>query len=444
MKKLSLIIFTTVAIAFTANAAILFYDDYTVTGGGDVNFEYATRQTGTAAPQPYQWANGPCTVTNAGPNAGKLHMDGAPVTSWNAINHNFVESPDFSIEYELTRQPDQTNGWDSISFGKDAVWKTPNGPEYGMGIIFFENGWYQVFDSGTLVGSALYPEHVFTSNATIKIKVVVSQQDFTGGSDAQVALFINDKPCYLQNVGGNGFTYTFANGFTNNFITLLSLSAEANIDNLKIATPENSVTSGALTGDGDCGVTNAKVYTHCINMNDTANIVVNGQTFTGAGIGTLNGTGWDVRTANGSGTMNPFSGANPEVTPAIGNVLSNFVFGVANAPGLILSGLTPSQQYLLTLYNMSFGGIGDRPILYATSDGAQIVNIDENEFGGAKGQLVTYQYTANDDGVFSISMTPTNATAGYHFYAFSNEEIIPEPATFALISLLGMLLLRKK
>ena len=92
---------------------------------------------------------------------------------------------------------------------------------------------------------------------------------------------------------------------------------------------------------------------------------------------------------------------------------------------------------------MGFEGTGGRRSYIATSDGAFITDIDQDEFGANNGQLLTYRYTADADGVFSISTTPINNP--WHFYAFSNKKIIPipEPAFIGFI-LLGVITLVKR
>ena len=67
------------------------------------------------------------------------------------------------------------------------------------------------------------------------------------------------------------------------------------------------------------------------------------------------------------------------------------------------------------------------------------------EFGiaaGAPGQLLKYQYTAPESGAFSISATSTNfSNANWGWFAFSNEEVIPEPAMLiGFVCLTGIML----
>ena len=92
---------------------------------------------------------------------------------------------------------------------------------------------------------------------------------------------------------------------------------------------------------------------------------------------------------------------------------------------------------------MGFEGAGSRRSYIATSDGTYITDIDQDEFGANNGQLLTYQYTANADGVFSISTTPINNP--WHFYAFSNQKVVPLPEpVFIGFIILGVIILAKR
>ena len=449
MKKLSLILLTVASLVFTVNAATLFDDPYTVSGGGDANFEYAARQSGTAAPISYQVVNGPITVTNAGPNAGKLNvLSGAGNLSyWNIANHNFTESGNFSIECEVERLDGADNfHWFEVSIGCNGAWQNPeDNPAFpGLSVKLWQQGQLVTYTNGNatpLINQA-FDELKVSVNQKIKVRIVVSQADFSGAGDAKIALFVNDKALPLSS-DGYPYTLVLPGGFTNNYINFRVGEANINFDNLKIMTAsDNVVTTAAWTGDADSGITNIKVYTHAVNLADTAAVVVNGQTFTAGGATTMSGADWELRTPNSS-TLNQFTGRATSVTPTSGNLLPNFFYPSAGAPSLTLTGLTPAQQYILTLYSMGFEGIGGRESYIATSDGAVIANVDQDEFNIGNGQLLTYQYTANVDGIFTVSTTPVGANA-WHFYAFSNEEVIPEPVFIGFLFLGIAALLKRK
>jgi len=448
MKKLSLTLLIVASLVFTVNATTLFDDPYTVSGGGDANFEYATRQSGSSAPVQYQVVSGPITVTNAGPNAGKLNVLSGPgiVSYWNLANHNFTESGDFSIEFDVDRLDGADSfHWFEVSIGCDGAWQNPedNTAYRGLSVKLWEQGQLVTYTNGnsTAMINQAFDELKVSVNQKIKVRIVVSQADFSGTGNAKIALFVNDKALPLSS-DGYPYTLILPGGFVNNYINFRVGEANINFDNLKILTAsDNAVTTAAWTGDADSGITNIKTYTHAVNLADTAAVIVNGQTFTAGGATTMSGANWELRTPNGS-TLNQFTGRATSVTPTSGDLLPNFFYPSAGAPSLTLTGLTSAQQYILTIYSMGFEGAGARESYIATSDGAVIANIDQDEFGLGNGQLLTYQYTADADGVFTVSTTPVGANA-WHFYAFSNEEVVPEPAFIGLI-LLGVAALLKR
>jgi len=206
-------------------------------------------------------------------------------------------------------------------------------------------------------------------NQKIKVRIVVSQTDFSGTGNAQIALFVNDKALPLSS-DGYPYTLTLPGGFVNNYINFRVGEANINFDNLKIMTAsDNAVTTAAWTGDADSGINSAKVYTHAVNLADTSDIVINGQTFTAGGATAMSGANWELRTPDGS-TLNQFTGRATSVTPTSGNILTNFFYPSVRAPSLTLTGLTPAQQYILTIYSMGFEAAGARESYIATSDGS--------------------------------------------------------------------------
>jgi len=449
MKKL-LSLLTVAALVFTVNAASQLDDDFTVTSGGDVNFEYATRQTGALAPISYNWANGPSTVTNGGPNAGKCHMAaaGANPPAYLNIGHNFNESGDFSIEYELTRLGVDNANWDAVSFGTLLPWVYPheNPANIGFEVIFFEHGWYHVYMPGQLTGNFFFAELAPSSNATLKIRFVVSQSGFPPAGDARIAMFINDKPYPLIN-GGGGTKYTFdyPGGFITNYINWLVLDTDVNMDNVKVMTPPgNVINDAAWTSDGDSAISSTKTYTHAIDLGNSIDTIINGVTFTGTS--NLNvGANWQVRTDTGlvlPALESTGLGLVPNLPAQSAFIVTNGLLDLGNVanPSLTLSGLAPGQQYILTLYSQGFGGPSEAYV--ATSDGIPIAVENSSLYGVFNGERMTYHYTANDAGVFSFSTTATNQVWG--LFAFSNE-VIPEPGLIiGFISLFGLAFLRRK
>jgi len=211
----------------------IFNDNFSVTGGGDVNFQYQTigRQTGSEAPLNYYNANGPSTVTNYGANAGKCLMDGTPVGSWLSPGGNFNQSTDFSIEFELTRLiPADKNFF--VSFGKNNVYKPANNADPGMGVIFFDNGWYQVFNSNILIHSQHFSELEAASNPTLEINITVSNSTY-------VTMFVNGTQYPINNSGPDVYIYEYTGGFENNYLTFNSINTDVTLDNFTVLDNKN-------------------------------------------------------------------------------------------------------------------------------------------------------------------------------------------------------------
>ena len=113
--------------------------------------------------------------------------------------------------------------------------------------------------------------------------------------------------------------------------------------------------SSAITNNADSGVGALKSYTALANILG-GNVVVNGQTFFGAG---GSGTGWTLNAAG-----NNFTGFTPGgVSGTIAGLFNEFQYGgtpVTNPVTFDVSGLTIGQTYVATFYNAAFGGAGGR------------------------------------------------------------------------------------
>jgi len=331
-EQLSELGYTTNTIPPVVVSGTLFQDSFSVSGSGDIDFEYVTRQSGSAAPVQYQTVNGPFAVNNSGPNAGKLNvLSGAGVVSyWNLANHNFTESGDFSVEFDVDRIDGADNfHWFEVSIGCNGAWQNPedNSAYPGFSVKLWEIGQLVIYTNGsaTALIDQGFDELKVSVNQKIKVKIVVSQADFSGTNDAQIALFVNDKPLPLSSPE-YPYILTLPGGFVNNYINFRVGEANINFDNLKVFTPpDNVITTAVWTSDADSEIFYTNTYTHTVNLADTADIVINGQTFFGAGITTMSGSSWELRTADGN-PLNSFTGANPNVAPASKNILTNFLF----------------------------------------------------------------------------------------------------------------------
>ncbi len=443
MKVLSIIILLTLIVLAPQNlfATTIFADNFNVTGSGNVNHNYeeSGRQSGTAATLMYDVSGtGNAYVTNGGSYAGKCVL--APHAPMMSPVHNFNESGDFSIEYELTRpdNPAFSNDWNCIIFGNDGGNVVPWHTVPGFGLVFENKGSYSIWDRGIQFSAFNFPG-LSWSNPFVKVKFVVSQGGFPPTQDARIALFLNDKPYPLSNVDGNKFIYSYKGGFTNNFLTIGAWNSTEIIDNFKVSSPSgNSLTTAAWTDDSNSGITNSKVYTHKVNLAVPTNLEVNvnGVIFTGAGtnntIADMQGENWELRTESPGGLFYSYDlltalAQSKNISPQSLFLATNALFNGVDSGGLTLSGLVPNQNYLLTLYSSEFdySSPNGRSNYFATSDGGVITIANQNEFGANNGQILQYQYTSPASSNFSISATPVAGSATLGWFAFSNEMLPP-------------------
>ncbi len=435
----------------STNDGILFDDSFNITyGSGDVNylFDVAGRQNGFAYPSEYTLllqTGDSVTVNSTGPFSGKCKFD-ASVSGGSSfgLDYNFLESANFNIEFELTRY---SNNWTGIGFGKNSITDAPPWGPSGMNFMCYPHGDYNIYDNGVHLANFNFTELSITSNNTLKIKFCIAQADFSGNGNAQVAMFINDRPYPLQ-TGTNKYVYTKVGGFTNNFIGFSSYSL-TDIDNFKVSmAQENEFVTTNWTSDANSGIAGTKNYTHAICFGTNDNVVVNGVTFTGTG-DAMSGNNWELKNAAGGtfSAVDCFSswGFNPNISLEGRNLVRDLLYVWNQSGSLTLSGLIPDMEYALTLYSFGMGSQGLRQAYFATSDGMPITLLDQCEFGNNQGHRFSYRYTAPDSGVFSLSTTATNFNnAHWGWFAFSNEGIIPEPTGFLIFNILFLVYCFKK
>jgi hypothetical protein len=432
------------------NLGIIFEDNFNISSGnGNVNFQFDTigRQTGWVAPLEYSFqlqSGDSVSVTDTGLFARQCKFDAT--TSGGSTfspDHNFLESSEFNVEFELTRTTNNDN-WIGIGIGKNSIDERPPWGTSGFNFMCYPNGSYNIYDGGIATAGYNFAELSSSSNNILKIKICVSQVDFSGTTDAQISLFINNKP---YPAGLNKFIHTKKNGFENNFIGFTSYALTA-IDNFKITTPQgNNFATTNWTNDADSEIAGFKIYTHAVCLGDYNDVTINGKTFTGTGTD-MSGDDWELKTDNGVAySANDIFGwgAHPNLTPESLWLVSNVLYNGANSAALILSDLIPNAEYILTLYSYGFEGVGGRASYFSTSDGAPISLIDQDEFGQYNCSRLTYKYNATESGIFSLSTTATNTNnRHWGWFAFSNESTIPEPFLFIIYYLTFIIYYRKK
>ncbi len=447
MKKLTqftLTLLALIALTYSTNAATYFSDNYTVTGSGDADYQYdnGIRQSGTMAPTNY--VDAACgAVSDTGEHAGRCSM-----TDWTGISPNEMytnNSGKLIYEFDITRF---STDWTAFAFGKDYLqdWHHINS---GMGIAFTAVNAYEIKDRTVQPYSGFCSEMGLSN--TYNVKIILAQDGYPSSGDARVAIFVNNKPLVMNDADKN-YVYRYSAGFTNNYI---SMRGPLDFDNLSIRDASNKVTSTAWTNDGDSTITNyLRAYTHAVNLASAIpTTTVNGVDFIGSGTALPQaGANWTYNNASAGLGAYAISivGETPNVTGSGSNLVTDCLIdaGGFTSGALTLSGLTAGENYTFNLYGigLAYNAPNGRSNYFSTSDGSEITMIDQSEFGTDNGQVITYNYTAPSNGVFSIAVAPalTNSCGVYCWYAFSNYRVVPEPAIIALIGLLGLAYLRRK
>lgn len=268
----------------SADAAVLFFDTFTTSAqSNDVNFEYSSgRQSGTLGSVQYRQGNGAFSSTLTGTVADEsangattlVSDNSAPGTLWLtgstlasvSLEHNFTEnagaggytSISFTVD-PITASLGTSGNWAAITFGAgdNASFGASGSGARGQfitnagahfGILFRDNGGYQVFNGSSAVTSGTYdatPTVGTTHAVEIRITGLVDGNAWDGSNDAQIDVYVD---------GGVSpfFTYTKTGGYTDNFITLESFGGNSQFDDFQISVvPEPS--AALLSGLGLIG-----------------------------------------------------------------------------------------------------------------------------------------------------------------------------------------------
>ena len=246
------------ALALSAHAqvtTVLFSDNFTTTGqSDDVNSQYTPgRQSGTLGNLQYRQGNGSFgatitgTIANEASNGFKSQIGNAsgPGTLWlvggspsfsfasASPEHNFTENGGVGgyLSISFTLDPNNaaagtTASWGAITLGSadnssfgvsgsGARGQTINTAAAHFGILFRDNGSFQVFDGSTnLVSNGTYdatPTVGTTHSIELRITGLVDGNPWDGSGDAQIDVYADNSVAY---------TYTKTGGYTSNFITL--------------------------------------------------------------------------------------------------------------------------------------------------------------------------------------------------------------------------------
>jgi hypothetical protein len=265
------ILLAALSLAPSAGAAVLFADNFnTSVQSDDVNFESGSgRQSGSLGNLQYRQGNGSLfstitgTIANEGTDGFKTQIgnSGAPGTLFLAGNSFTIGS--VSPESNFNVNPG-AGGYLSISFSLDAVIGNNTSGDWGaitigagdnasfgssgtgargqgilsnasnFGILFESDGGFQVFDSGTGIGSGTYtgtPGGEF--DFELRITGLTDGNPWDGVNDSLIEVFVNGGGSPLH-------SYTKTGGYLDNYVTMQGFGSSggfsiSTFDDLQIA-----------------------------------------------------------------------------------------------------------------------------------------------------------------------------------------------------------------
>lgn len=175
---------------------------------------------------------------------------------------------------------------------------------------------------------------------------------------------------------------------------------------------------GEWFDDASTGIDSNYGYTHAYNLGTEVTTTVNGIDFTGV-------TGGNPAVAGRfaiAGMVNVYTGDTNNVGEAGVELASNFIYG-GNPGSLTLQGLTPGNEYVLTLFTVAWEDANQRWITFRS--GSDELSIDQDVYNNDGGLRIEYRYTADATGTLTVTANPFSADAtpnvcSMHLYAFSN------------------------
>lgn len=178
------------------------------------------------------------------------------------------------------------------------------------------------------------------------------------------------------------------------------------------------VSVSMFTGDGDCGISANKVYTHALN--------VGGPSFTINGIPFLGALEEDMERPCGWSAFppTPHTGSAGAISGSMAVLLSTFLYG-AEEYTFTLTGLKPKHAYVVRLWQRAWErGFNRRNAFSFSTDGGMSwtepypFNPDEIEQGAS----LNYAYIAESAGEVMLRVVAQNPNGTLHLYGVSNEE----------------------
>ena len=198
------------------------------------------------------------------------------------------------------------------------------------------------------------------------------------------------------------------------------------VDDVSVAPSSGKWKITQWNTDADSGLDGNFPYTHAYNFGSAASPMINGVAFTGV----AGPTPYMAGKFTTSLFRNVFNNDTDAAISGNGKTLANdFVYAgnvaATTYEGITLLGLTPGEQYVLTVYTVAFDAPGPT-IRWATwSVGEDRYTINQDQFGNNNGMTVSYTYTADASGTATIKISPLQpANMSIHIYGFSNRQAV--------------------
>ena len=419
------------------NSPFYFYETFNnVSSSGDVNKDYyvSGRQLGSAVPVDYV-SQGTTIVGTEAANTNKLTLSGAGASC--SPNQSFVNYNNFKIEFDI----EPGNEGTAISFGKSSKNAPPSSPG-GMGLVFYGNGRYDVYDNGSLLAVITNPAAI----GVMHVLISVSTLDFEYES-ANVALFVNGQPLPLEKYWLNNtnsvppdwyeigwryrYIYNKGNGFGKNFISFYNFGGNGVIDNLIIEGAKTNSSLYSWSDDSNSRINPDNNYSHIVNLCSDTDVTVNSVLFSGAGKTssvfvangnpTLVGTNWAAIDSDGAFEQD-YPWTVDDVTPPSGvanegrQLLEDVLFDKYGDYYLELD-VTPGVSNVFTFYRHAW--LDDETFQTIANDGGAP---KEFTYGAAgSGGIIEYKYLAPADGKFRIVVSPARTISAFSNYEITNK-----------------------
>lgn len=171
---------------------------------------------------------------------------------------------------------------------------------------------------------------------------------------------------------------------------------------------------GAWGDDASAGLDSSYFYTHAYNFGSAAGTLIAGVPFTGvaganpAVAGKFATTGLGLTVNNDANNLGGGS-----------RTLANDFLYNGFPASLTLQGLTPGQEYLLTIYSVGWEPAGARYGTFRAGD--DVLTADQDAAGNNNGVYISYRYTAPPSGLLTVESIPVQ-NASIHWYGFANRE----------------------